>query len=64
ATIDIALGAQTADAVVGAGQNTPDYADAGSNDILDGSEVNADTDALTSAVSAQFALEWGLINGQ
>ena len=64
ATIDIALGAQTADAVVGAGQNTPDYADAGSNDILDGSEVSADTDALTSAVSAQFALEWGLINGQ
>ena len=64
ATVDVALGAQTADAVIGAGQNTPAYADAGSNDILDGSEVNADTDALTSAVSAQFALEWGLINGQ
>ena len=64
AATDIALGAETADAVIGAGQDSPAYADAGSNDILDGSPVNTDTDALTSAVSAQFMLEWSLITGQ
>ena len=64
AATDIALGAETADAVIGAGQNSPAYADAGSNDILDGSPVNTDTDALTSAVSTQFMLEWSLITGQ
>ena len=64
AVTDIALGAETADAVIGAGQDSPAYADAGSNDILDGSPVNTDTDALTSAVSAQFMLEWSLITGQ
>ena len=64
AAVDVALGAETTNAVVGAGQNSPAYANAGSNDILDGTPVSADTNALTSAVSAQFMLEWSLITGQ
>lgn len=61
---DIALGAETVDAVVGSGQNAPLYADEGSNDVLEGSPVNTDTGTLTSAVSTQFMLEWSLITGQ
>lgn len=61
---DIALGADTANGVVGSGQNSPTYSDDGSNDVLEGSPVNTDTDAMTTEISAQFALEWGLITGQ
>jgi len=61
---DIALGVDTASGVVGTGQDNPNYADAGSNDVLEGTPVNTDTDALTTEVSAQFVLEWGLITGQ
>lgn len=61
---DIALGADTANGVVGSGQNSPTYSDDGSNDVLEGSPVSTDTDAMTTEISAQFALEWGLITGQ
>jgi hypothetical protein len=61
---DIALGADTANGVVGSGQNSPTYSDDGSNDVLQGSPVNTDTGAMTTEISAQFALEWGLITGQ
>jgi len=61
---DIALGADTANGVVGSGQNSPTYSDDGSNDVLEGSPVSTDTDAMTTEISAQFALEWDLITGQ
>ncbi|MBL6696093.1 MAG: hypothetical protein ISP97_05375 [Luminiphilus sp.] len=61
---DIALGADTANGVVGSGQNSPTYSDDGSNDVLQGSPLNTDTGAMTTEISAQFALEWGLITGQ
>ena len=61
---DIALGADTANGVVGSGQNSPTYSDDGSNDVLEGSPVSTDTNAMTTEISAQFALEWGLITGQ
>jgi len=61
---DIALGADTANGVVGSGQNSPTYSDDGSNDVLEGSPVSTDTDAMTTEISAQFALEWALITGQ
>lgn len=61
---DIALGADTANGVVGSGQNSPTYSDDGSNNVLEGSPVSTDTDAMTTEISAQFALEWGLITGQ
>ena len=63
AAADIALGANTSDGVVGPGQNSPDVVDAGANDILDGSSVSGDTDAMSLEAADQADLLWGLITG-
>ena len=64
AVTDIALGASTASGVVGGGQGEPSYSSDGTNSVLEGSSVSVDTSALTSNISEQFMLEWGLITGQ
>ena len=63
AAADIALGANTSDGVVGPGQNSPDVVDDGANDILDGSSVSGDTDAMSLEAADQADLLWGLITG-
>ena len=61
AVTDIALGANTVSGVVGGGQGEPSYSSAGTNNVLEGSSVTVDTDALTSEITEQFMLEWGLL---
>ena len=61
AVTDIALGANTVSGVVGGGQGEPSYSSDGTNSVLEGSSVSVNTDALTSDISEQFMLEWGLL---
>jgi len=62
--VDVNLGAGTSGVVVGRSQSNPRVADDGSsNDVLEGTNVSANSDLIAADISATFDSLWTLLTG-